>query len=43
MRLSKENCLNKNISNRLSQPILKTRNSQIHQCYDIIPFDSKSK
>lgn len=34
--------LNKNISDRSSQLAPKTRNSQVHQCYDVISFSLKS-
>lgn len=41
-RFYKGNCLNKNVSKKLSRLAPKTRDSQVYQHYDVTLFDSKS-
>ena len=41
-RLLKRDCLNKNILDRLSQLVPKTRDTQMYQHYDVAPFGFKS-
>lgn len=41
--LSNGDCFDKNVSDKLSGLTLKTGNSEVHQCHDIISFNAKNK
>lgn len=43
IRLSEVDCLDKNISNRLSWLTLKTKDFQVHQYYNVAFLDPKSE
>lgn len=43
MGFSEEDCFDKDVLDTLLELILKTQNSQIHQCHNIATFDPKSR